>query len=92
MLRIDFYVQHLVKHQAKGIELVSGRPVTFQFADGDRHSNKPIGHPQIAQLVQEAAPASALEDLRSRGAAEFIHKSGSGMDVKVELRAPSPAT
>ncbi|MCU0673891.1 MAG: hypothetical protein MUE69_13980 [Myxococcota bacterium] len=56
MLRIDFYVQHLVRHGATGIELVSGNPVKFHFPTGERLSNKPIDHAQVAQLVQEAAP------------------------------------
>jgi len=92
MLRIDFYVQHLVRHNAVGIELVSGKPVKFKFPNGERLSNKPINHGQIAQLVQEAAPAKALEALRTTGNASFFHKSPAGMDVDVTLLAPSPGT
>ncbi|MEM9071280.1 MAG: ATPase, T2SS/T4P/T4SS family, partial [Myxococcota bacterium] len=92
MLKIDFYVQHLVRHNATGIELVSGNPVKFIFPTGDRQSNKPIEHNQIAALVQEAAPPAALEALRSSGRAEFFHKSAAGMDVRVELSAAGPGT
>ena len=64
MLRIDFYVQHLMRHNATGVELSSGQPVKFLFPSGPRQSNKPIEHAQVAQLVQEAAPPKALEALR----------------------------
>ncbi len=90
MLKIDFYVQHLVRHQAAGIELNSGETVRFEFPSGDRRSNKAIEHAQIAQLVQEAAPSEVLMTLRSTGRAEFVHSSPSGMDVHVELYAEGP--
>jgi len=89
MLRIDFYVQHLTKHDAKYIELASGKPVKFQLPGGVRHSNKPIDHGQLAALVEEAAPAAAIESLRSTGAAKFFHQSGAN-DIDVTLRAVSP--
>ncbi len=92
MLRIDFYVQHLVRHNALGIDLVSGQAVKFIFDTGERQSNKPIDHGQVAQLVQEAAPPMALEALRLSGKAEFFHKSEAGMDVQVSLEAPTPGT
>ena len=91
MLRIDFYVQHLARHNARGIELVSGQPVKFHLPDGQRQSNKPIEHAQIASLVQEAAPPAALSSLRSAGAAKFFHKSAAGMDVDVTLSADGPS-
>ncbi len=89
MLRIDFYVQHLTKHDAEYIELASGKPVKFQLPGGVRHSSKPIDHGQLAALVEEAAPAAAIESLRSTGAAKFFHKSGA-TDIDVTLRAASP--
>jgi twitching motility protein PilT len=85
MLRIDFYVQHLVRHGATGIELVSGNPVKFHFPTGERLSNKPIDHAQVAQLVQEAAPPRALEALRATGKTQFVHDSAAGMTVLVQL-------
>ncbi|MEM6958161.1 MAG: hypothetical protein AAF645_20935, partial [Myxococcota bacterium] len=90
MLRIDFYVQHLLRHNALGIELVSGKPVKFELPSGERSSSKPIEHAQIAGLVQEAAPAGVLDELRSTGFARFFHKSAAGMDVDVQLTALSP--
>ncbi len=89
MLRIDFYVQHLTKHDAEYIELESGKPVKFQLPSGVRHSSKPIDHGQLAALVEEAAPAAAIESLRSTGAAKFFHQSGAN-DIDVTLRAVSP--
>ena len=56
MLRIDFYVQQLMKHQANGVRLVSEMPVTFHFDAGDRQSNKPIEHDLLVAMVQESAP------------------------------------
>ncbi|HJK94378.1 MAG TPA: type IV pilus twitching motility protein PilT [Polyangiaceae bacterium LLY-WYZ-15_(1-7)] len=90
MLRIDFYVQHLMRHNATGVELSSGQPVKFLFPSGPRQSNKPIEHAQVAQLVQEAAPPKALEALRLQGRAEFHHSSSAGMEVQVRLEAPGP--
>lgn len=90
MLRIDFYVQHLVRHNALGIELVSGKTVRFELQGGERNSSKPIEHAQIAQLVQEAAPGGTLEDLRATGFARFVHKSEAGADVDVQVTALSP--
>jgi twitching motility protein PilT len=89
MLRIDFYVQHLTKHDADYIELASGKPVKFQLPSGVRHSSKPIDHGQLTALVEEAAPTAAIESLRSTGAAKFFHKSGA-TDIDVTLRAESP--
>jgi twitching motility protein PilT len=90
VLRIDFYVQHLVRHNALGIELVSGKTVRFELEGGERNSSKPIEHAQIAQLVQEAAPAGTLEDLRATGFARFVHKSEAGMVVDIQVTALSP--
>ena len=92
MLRIDFYVQHLVRHNALGIELQSGEKVRFELPDGERHSNKPIEHAQIAQLVQEAAPPGVLDTLRQDGLARFFHRSEAGMNVDIQLTALTPGS
>ncbi|MFW6050115.1 MAG: type IV pilus twitching motility protein PilT [Myxococcota bacterium] len=84
-MRIDFYVQNLVRHGANGIELVSGQPVRFRFPDGDRHSNKPIEHAQLTHLVREAAPADAFERLRRDGQVRFVHSGDAGRDVEVHV-------
>ncbi len=85
MLRIDFYVQHLVRHNALGIELASDAPVTFRFATGDRKSSKAIDHAQLVHLVEEAAPAGVLESVRRSQRAKFVHRSSAGLDVRVEV-------
>jgi twitching motility protein PilT len=90
MLRIDFYVQNLVRHGAKGIELTSGEPVLFRFAEGDRRSNKPIEHAQLSQLVREAASGDAFEQLRRDGRVRFEHDSEAGATVEVTVEVVSP--
>ena len=89
MRRLDFYVQHLVRHNADAIQLVSGRPVTFRFTSGDRTSNKSIDHAQLVELVQESAPEGTLEKIRGSGEASFDHDS-SGTRVTVTVRAAAP--
>ncbi|MEC7518927.1 MAG: type IV pilus twitching motility protein PilT [Myxococcota bacterium] len=90
MKRIDFYVQHLVRHNATGVVLTSGEPVLFQFPTGERKSNTPIEHAQVSQLVQEAAPPTAIEALRSSGRGAFEHTASSGTTVQVSLEAKGP--
>ena len=62
MLRLDFYVQHLIRQNASEVLLASGEPVRFRFPDGDRASNVPFDHAQVVQLVQEAAPPAAIDE------------------------------
>jgi twitching motility protein PilT len=90
MLRIDFYVQQLMKHQANGVRLVSEMPVTFHFDAGDRQSNKPIDHDLIVEMVREATPPQALQELQSQGRCAFVHDSEAGMRVQVEVRTAGP--
>jgi len=82
MLRIDFYLQHLVRHNASGILLRSGRPVTFQFPKGDRTSSTPIEHAQIAQLVTEVASPTQLAEIERSNGTSFTH-DGPGVNVLV---------
>ena len=62
MLRIDFYVQHLLKHKANGVRLVSDLPVTFHFDAGDRQSSKPIEHELLVarKLIELAGKAHEI--------------------------------
>ena len=92
MQRIDFYVQHLVKHQAREVHLVSNQPVLFRFPSGDRKSNSVIDHAQLTQLVQEAAPPEALQHLKTTKRAEFTHKGPEGHAVGVFVEADKPGT
>ena len=87
MKRIDFYVQHLVRHNATAVVLSSGQPVLFKFPTGERKSSAPIEHAQVQQLVQEVAPLAAIEQLRASGRASFTHDSEGGMSVRVDIRA-----
>ena len=85
MLRIDFYVQHLVRHNATGIELRSGNPVKFAFPTGERTSNATVDHGQVTRLVQEVASKEVIERLRSSGEATFVHESEAGVAVEVKV-------
>ncbi len=91
MLRLDFYVQHLVKQNARELALASNEVVRFKFNDGtDRASAQPIDHMQVVQLVQEAAPPAAADELRRARAATFTHVTDGGVVVNVEVTAPTP--
>ncbi len=87
MLRLDFYVQHLLRQNAKEVLLSSGQPVRFRFADGERASSASIEHAQIVQLVQEAAPASTIEELRRVRRVSFQHTTANGIKVHVDVDA-----
>ena len=86
MKRIDFYVQHLVRHKADAVVLTSGQPVLFRFAAGDRRSNNPIDHAQVTQLLQEVAPAARVDELRRTAKTSFEHEA-EGMRVTVQVTA-----
>jgi twitching motility protein PilT len=91
MLRLDFYVQHLVRQNARELALASNEQVRFKFADGtERASAQPIDHMQVVQLVQEAAPPAAADELRRTRATTFTHVTEAGVVVNVEVSTPSP--
>lgn len=90
MKRVDFYVQHMVRHSAEGVVLGSGQPVTFKFGSGDRRSNTPIDHKQVTELVREAAPQAIIDSLRHSGEARFTHDSSAGMSVEVAVQTNGP--
>ena len=91
MLRLDFYVQHLVRQSAAELQIGSNEPVRFKFADGEtRQSNQPIDHAQVVQLVQEAAPPAASDELRRTRATKFLHITDAGVRVDVHVDAPKP--
>jgi twitching motility protein PilT len=85
--RIDFYVQHLVRHAATEVVIASGQPALFRFPSGEKRSSTPIDHAQITQLFTEAAPATAVDQLRKTGECSFAHSSDGGATVKVKARA-----
>ncbi|AKF07816.1 PilT/PilU family type 4a pilus ATPase [Sandaracinus amylolyticus] len=91
MLRLDFYVQHLVRHNAREVMLASGEPVRFRFAEGERASNTAIEHAQVVQLVQEAAPPASIDELRRTRRTSFQHAATGGILVRVEVDAAQAA-
>jgi hypothetical protein len=88
MLRIDFYVQHLVKNGASAILLASNQPATFQFAAGPRKSNSPVPHQQLVQLVQEVAPPGGMDRVMQTGSVVFPY-AGQGATLSVIVNAQS---
>src|SRR5690606_9117727 len=64
----------------------SDQPVAFQFPSGERRSNNPIDHAQVAYLVKEIAPADTVEQLRRDGRASFSHATAE-MEVEVSVDA-----
>jgi twitching motility protein PilT len=91
MLRIDFYVQHLVRHKADAVILASGAPVKFAFPSGERQSKQSIDHAQIIQMVKEAAPPRAITELEGAGRTRFQH-TGQGIEVTVFVEAMNART
>jgi twitching motility protein PilT len=87
MARLDMYVQHLLKHRASSLLLVSGKPVTFRFPTGDRHSNSVVDHGDVARLVEEVAPRDVLANLMRSGRTEFPYRTPEGVDVRVGVEA-----
>lgn len=88
MLRVDFYAQHLIRHNANEIELSSGQAVLFRLPTGDRRTNTAIDHAQIVQLLQEAAPASVIEEFKQTGRAQFTHDARE-LTIEVFVEATS---
>ncbi len=85
MLRIDFYVQHLLRHNADAVDLISGKPVRFRFPTGARESNKPLTHVQLERMIEEAAPPAALQELEGSRKARFLYRSSAGIAVTVRM-------
>src|SRR5690606_10347112 len=87
--RIDFYVQHLIRHNADEIVLRSGQPVLFRLPVGERASNAAIDHAQVTQLVQESAPPNVIDELRRTAQSSFEHESN-GVKVRIDVRTIAP--
>lgn len=85
MLKLDFYVQHLVREGASALHLASGAPVRFSFPGGDRSSTKAIEHAQVVQVVEETAPPAAMDALLRGKAANFLHVTDAGVRVTVSV-------
>ncbi len=93
MLRLDFYVQHLVRQNANGLVLTSNEPVRFRFSDGtERASAQPIAHETLVQLVEEVTPPAAADELRRARMTSFTHVTDGGAVVDVEVKMITPAS
>lgn len=85
--RLDAFVDHLIKHDARELVLEGGKAALFRFRGGDRAANAVISQPQLEAIVAEIAPDSVVEALRDGDPADFVHTSGSGATVKIEVVA-----
>src|SRR5688572_23364806 len=90
MLKLDFYIQHLVRENASEIRLSSGAPVRFRFDDGERASAKATEHAQVRAIVEEAAPPAAADALARGRSASFQHASEAGVLVSVDISVAGP--
>ena len=84
MKKLAMYVQHLVRHDAQAVILLSGSPVTARFATGDRSSNQPLDHGQLVGIVREAAPGPVFAELMGGRPARFPFEDG-GVTVQVDV-------
>jgi twitching motility protein PilT len=83
MLKLDFYVQHLVREGATALHLASGAPVRFAFPGGDRSSTKAIEHAQVVQVVEETAPPAVMDALLRGKSTNYLHVTDAGVRVTV---------
>ncbi len=90
MPRIDAYLQHLIRYNAREVRLTSGQPAVFRFPTGDRNTNAPVDHGSLALLVQEIAPRNALMTLSRVGSAQFEYKGENGLSAVVNVEAGGP--
>lgn len=85
--RLDAFVDHLLKHDARELVLEGGKAALFRFRGGDRSANAVIAQAQLEAIVAEIAPDGAEEALRSGELVNFVHTSGAGATVKIEVVA-----
>lgn len=83
--RLDVYAEHLFRHKAQSVRLISDKPVIFNFDGHDKASSKPLPHKQLAELLYEALPPEQLDALRQTKRAEFERRIAAGR-VKVEVQ------
>ena len=79
-MRIDAYVEHLIRHAATELELSSNRPAKFQFSTGERLSSSSVSHKELVFIIREIASEQGIEELQSRGRVELVHDAD-GMPV-----------
>jgi len=85
MLKLDFYVQHLVREGASALHIASNAPVRFAFPGGDRSSTKPIEHAQVVLVLEETAPPAAMDQLLRGKPATYVHVTDAGVRVTVNV-------
>ena len=92
MARLDLYIQNMQKHSADGIELVSGQPVTFVFAAGNRATKKIIEHNELVFMLNEVAPENVSDAIQMLGRGAFDYTVSGGPSVGVVVEALNQTT
>ncbi len=83
------FLQQLLKQNPLGLEVVSGGPVKFRFASGEKSTTAMISHAQIVKLVEEVATTDQIKMLPMKGElwANYDY-NGSPLKVEVVFIAP----
>ncbi len=83
------FLQQLMKQNPLGLEIISGGPVKFRFASGEKSTTAQIPHAQIVKLVEEVASPSQIKMLPLNGQlwADYDY-NGSPIKVEVTFIAP----
>jgi twitching motility protein PilT len=83
------FLQQLLKQNPLGLEIISGGPVKFRFASGEKSTTAMISHAQIVKLVEEVASPSQIKMLPMNGQLWADHDyNGSPIKVEVIFIAP----
>ncbi len=83
------FLQQLLKQNPLGLELISGGPVKFRFASGEKSSTAQVPHAQLVKLVEEVATPSQIKMLPLNGQLWAEHNfNGTPLKVEVTFIAP----
>jgi twitching motility protein PilT len=83
------FLQQLMKQTPLGLEIISGGPVKFRFASGEKSTTATISHAQIVKLVEEVASPSQIKMLPLNGQLWANHDfNGTPLKVEVTFIAP----
>ncbi len=85
--RLDAFVDHLIKHDARELVLEGGKAALFRFRGGDRAANAVIAQAQLEAILAGIAPVDVAASLRAGDPVEFVHTSGSGAALRLEVVA-----
>lgn len=72
-MRIDYYLKHLIRHDAQGVEFVSGTPVRFYFPSGPQDGRTPVDHREVRTMVEELMPVAERGALLRDRRAQVTH-------------------